>query len=208
MSKTISHNARLLELGVGRTIDIRNNILDIFSAQTFDDFIDGSNWYENAHNLALDIANAKRVSPVNGAAVISHLSPRTTWDRNVDGAMWVGGITDKRPPGLMSRNVENAFKALDASEPWSTFSPTARKTIAFARNILDMNYENGLEPITLDAWALRIAGVPETYIGRKGVYDAIEHCYRLAAKQVGIKGSDIQAITWVTVRRNKSLLNR
>ena len=205
---SVSHNARLIELGIGRTIDIRDNILRIFDAQTVDDFDNGLSWYPLAHDMALDIARENRVSPVNGAAVISHLSPRTRWELNVDGAYWVAGMIDIRPVGLMSRNVENAQRALFSNYPWDTFSPGARKTIAFARNILDMNYENGLEPITLDAWALRIAGVPETMIGRKGVYDAVEHCYRLAAKNAGHKGSDLQAITWVTVRRNKSLVGR
>jgi hypothetical protein len=35
---------------------------------------------------------------------------------------------------------------------------------------------------------------------RVGSYDALAHCYRLAAKRVGVSPAQIQAVTWVVVR--------
>ena len=60
-----------------------NNINAIYSLSTIQEKIDGANWYESAHKIALNLADNYGLTLQTAAGVIAALSPRNKWTRNV-----------------------------------------------------------------------------------------------------------------------------
>ena len=46
-----------------------------------------------------------------------------------------------------------------------------------------------------------VSPTAQTYLQRKGSYDKVAQCYRIAAAEVGILPSQMQAITWLQWRK-------
>lgn len=183
---------------------IVKRILRTFDSATASDLEAGARWYPRAGQLASDLAAAGVVSTELAAIVISHLSPRTDWARNVAGATALL-VAGERPESVgcmgdtSNRAVRACALAADGFDPWDSFGPTARKTRSFARNIL-----GDCETVTVDVWAMRVVGLDETRLGRVGAYDAIAHAYRLAARRRGVDPATMQATTWVVARNGRS----
>jgi hypothetical protein len=162
----------------------------------------GAQWYRTARIHADTLAESSGLDVDVTAAVISHLSPRTKWARNVAYAYAVVA-TGTRPNGCKRDNFARAMVALESDTPSDTFGPDAHKTRAFCANIL-----GDTEAVTVDVWAYRLAiGTDENLdnnMKRVGVYAAIAHCYRLAAKRAGVAPAVMQATTWITARNGRS----
>jgi hypothetical protein len=155
------------------------------------DILAGKAWYAEAQSVARELSATGDISVTAAAAVIAHLSPRCPWERNISAAREL--VATGHTTGL-SANIAKAKKAMVADDPWSTFGK-APKTRAFASNILGDD-----NAVTVDVWAARIAGISEQQLGLAGVYEAVAHSYRLAAKRAGITPAQMQAITWVVIR--------
>lgn len=169
-------------------------IVRTFERATASDIEAGARWYDEAGDLAVDLAAHHGHTVEQTASVIAALSPRTTWSRNVAGAALLVEH-DEILPGLIGRNVETARKALvDGFDALS-----GPKTSRFARNIA-----GDRESVTVDVWAARVVGVDEDLLSRKGAYDAIEHAYRLAARRVGVDPATMQATTWIVARNGRA----
>lgn len=172
-------------------------ILKAFDAATPSDLEAGASWYPEAGQLAADLALQSGRSKECCAAVISHLSPRVKWVRNVLGAH-VLLVEGDVLPGLMSREVGRAMDAITFDKrrlqvDEEAFGP---KTLRFYRNILGSH-----EDVTIDVWALRVAGVDEDKdLGSAGRYEALQHAYRLAARRRSVEPSTMQATCWVVIR--------
>jgi hypothetical protein len=151
--------------------------------------------------VAADLARAAYTTPEHAAAVIAQLSPRTPWARNVAGAY--GLLLSGTAPHCMANNVARAKVAAAAADPLATLK--GPKVSAFAANIL-----GDTDRVTVDVWALRVALGgdseidPESAISKAGVYDAIAHCYRLAARRVGVDPAVMQAVTWIVARNGRA----
>lgn len=157
----------------------------------------GAQWYDST---VAELAAETGRSPETVAAVIAHLSPRTMWALNVAGARALLAGTEL-PAGLIGDNVARARVALESDRPLETFGPAAAKTARFARNLL-----GDREAVTVDVWALRVAlgdRADERHLKRVGVYPALEHCYRLAARRVGQDPRTVQATTWIVARNGR-----
>jgi hypothetical protein len=172
---------------------ITRRILATFDRATASDVESGARWYDDAHDLAVELS-AHCDSIDHAAAVIAALSPRTTWSRNVAGAVELivrGAVM----PGLIGRNVATARRALvDGRHALS-----GPKTRRFAANIA-----GNREAVTVDVWAARAAGLDEDLLSRKGAYDAVEHAYRLAARRRGVDPATMQATTWIVARNGRA----
>lgn len=169
-----------------------DRIMAVYYSATEAEVLEGKAWYAEARALAGDVALAGNVTVEQAAVAIAQLSPRLRWDDNVR-AIW-SLIDTGDAKGVMGRSVDKARQALVEADPWVTFGK-APKTRAFASNILGNEHA-----VTVDVWAARIAGFTEKELSRVGVYEAIAHAYRLAAKRVGITPAQMQAITWVVAR--------
>lgn len=175
---------------------IADRIGRVFAAATPADIESGARWYDAAGELASELGASSGHGRERAAAVIAHLSPRTSWTRNIAGAvaMLSGELS---PVGQIGANVARARGALESSDPLATLR--GPKTSRFARNIL-----GDREAVTVDVWACRVAGVDETKLSRKGAYDAVESAYRLAARRAGVDPATMQAVTWVVARGGRA----
>lgn len=177
-------------------------ILRVWDRASASDVEAGARWYDEAGTLAANMALAHRGDDVDlerAASVLSALSPRTTWNRNVIGAaaFLVGGPAAARRVGCLGRNIERARLAKRVG--FEAFGPTSPKTGRFARNIA-----GDREAVTVDVWAMRVVDLDDTALGRKGAYDAVEHAYRLAARRRGVDPATMQATTWIVARNGRS----
>ncbi|USC17020.1 hypothetical protein [Rhodococcus sp. 11-3] len=172
------------------------NILAYYDAASDEQRAAGVEWYETARDHAAIISWQHSAPIENVVAVISHLSPQTAWDVNLAGAYSL--YSDGTAARCMGDNIARAKRAMHARDPFATFGDDAPKTKSFYRNILgDDSY------VTIDVWALRAAvgrNVEESRLGRVGAYDALAHCYRIAAARRGIAPSAMQAAVWVAIR--------
>lgn len=176
-------------------------ILRTFDAATPAQIESGARWYDEAGDLASSLAHLAG-SREHAAAVISHLSPRTPWSRNVFAAtaLLTGGAREAREYGAMSSNVERAEASLEFADPIDSFGPSAPKTRSFYLNIV-----GDREAVTVDVWALRVAGIEDDRtVKRVGAYDAMAHAYRLAAGRRGVDPATMQAVTWIVARNGRS----
>lgn len=173
-------------------------ILRTFDKASASDVESGVHWYDEAGTLASDLAATTGHSRDVCAAVISHLSPRQFWARNVASATAILSGDDAYP-GIMGRELSRALSARD--DGWDDLAESFNgpKTRRFYLNII-----GDREAVTVDVWACRVADLDETALGRKGAYEAVEHAYRLAARRRGVDPSTMQATTWIVARNGRA----
>ena len=191
-----THNETMRRVfGVSLETVVRR-ILRVWDRASVSDVEAGARWYDEAGDLATSLGAT--VGREHAAVIIAHLSPRTTWARNVASAVM---LVEKgeRYPGAIEALYDRARASLDFEDPFESFGPAARKTWSFAHNIL-----GDREIVTVDVWACRVADLDETALGRKGAYDAVEHAYRLAARRRGVDPATMQATTWIVARNGRS----
>lgn len=175
------------------------NIAACFARATADDNAAGMVWYNEAHNLALEL------SPNNvwrGAGVIAALSPLKTWNLNVRLARnaFDTGIVS----GHISIHTAYAQRILDGEHPLDVMR--GDKTRNFATAIAT----NGKANIaTIDRHAFDIA-MNQVFTDKtrkigKRIYRDMAAAYSVAANEAGISVNQIQAITWITWRREKGI---
>lgn len=195
----------LRRIGAGGTTATVNRILRTWHRQTSADFEAGVRWYgEDAEHFLATLVRLGAPTREHAAAVTSQHSPRTPWARNKDAAVAhiVGGALAARELGAMGENTARAEIALRSDDPVATIR--GPKTSAFARNLL-----GDREAVTVDVWAARVAfgetsEDPESDLGKVGVYDAVAHCYRLAARRIGVDPTTMQATTWIVARNGRA----
>ena len=196
MTTLVDHNRALKRAGLPTVETLTRRILAVFDRATVADVESGSTWYVEAQDLATNLGRNSGHGVEHAAAVISHLSPRTTWTRNTSGAIYLL-IYGERADGIIGANFDRAIRSLDFEDPAESFG--GPKTLRFYRNII-----GDTEAVTVDVWAARVAGVDETTLGRKGVYDAVEAAYQRAARARAVEPSTMQATTWIVARGGRA----
>lgn len=188
---TLTHNDRLMSIGMSTRM-LTDTLMRHFENVDADAFVNGMTWYDDAQNLAQDLATVTPYNVNQIATAIAAHSIRTQWVRN-KAAVIAMVLHDEELPGIMARNNAWAREALNSDDPFSVLK--GNKTNRFARNIAgDTN------SVTVDVWAARAVNVPEKALSRVGVYEAVERVYQLAAKRAGIAPREFQAIIWCHVR--------
>lgn len=170
-----------------------DNILSVFKRATHDDILAGLSWYGNAHMVAREAGDVRK-----GAGVISALSPRMPWQRNLTLARdaFVAPLTG----GALKRSIGAANAIMhEGADPLDILG--GLKTRAFFDNIL--NPLTSAE-VTVDTHAIKIAGIDRDSVG-VGLYREISDAYRHAAAIAGIAPLDMQAVTWTTYRRESNM---
>lgn len=195
------------------------NITSTFRQTSQADRAAGRDWYRRARLLAeeLDPDNVERA-----AAVIAVLSPRLSWEKNVElarlayrwhGVRWPNQTPEalaERWPGLRG-NAVKAFRILGGEDPDDVVS--GPKVRAFWHTIVDPSDPRA---VVVDRHAVDVAAgrvlddcTRGLLLGRKGAYDAVADQYRRAArvisKETGEAWSpaEVQAVTWSHWRASK-----
>lgn len=206
--KIRTHDDVLTSNGLGSLAETVARILRVWAAATDTDRESGARWYrEDSETVLGALVAAGAPTREAAAAVVAHLSPRTTWARNVAGALALvsEGEAAALALGCMSASVTRAVSALAAPGPDEALHTLkGPKTSRFARNLLGDS-----EAVTVDVWAARVAmGAcvtdPEKVLARTGVYNACEAAYREAARAVGVDPTTMQATTWVVARNGRA----
>jgi hypothetical protein len=169
-------------------MNFTENILSVYRSADFVSFIDGLNWYETVHEMARDL----HPNVVKSAGVLSALSPRMPWHRNV--ALAETCIAGDLTGGALKRSIGNANAIRNGANPWDVLG--GLKTRAFFINILD---PMRTDVVTVDTHAIKIAGLDRDSVG-KGLYMEIQQAYIDAANVAGIRPNQMQAVTWMTYR--------
>lgn len=195
---TQSVNSILVQKANTTQAEVVARILAVFDRANPTDLEEGSKWYEQAHIFALEQAKEFDFDVELVATVIAHLSPRVHWSRNKKMATSV--LAGDPINGIMKNGLKNCIKAFATDNPLSTLN--GPKVKAFAANILGDE-----QKVTIDVHAAHIAlgdDEPyELYLGRKGVYDALAVCYKIAAARRGVSPATMQAVAWIIQRNHR-----
>ncbi len=198
-----THNDVLRQRADTSTRACVDRIVATFNLATPEQAREGAEWYADGGSLVDVLADVGSMTREHSASVIAHLSPRTSWARNVSGA-WELITRGLAYPGILPANVRRARLAIASDDPLSTIH--GPKTSRFARNLLgDRN------AVTVDVWAARTAlgtmdkRTIEITLKRVGVYDALEYAYQVAARRLGVDPVECQATCWIVERGRSSL---
>ena len=187
-------------------------ILKVYRSATSDEIEFGMKWYAIAKRDATKIAKEFGISVNTTVGVIAALSPNLGWNLNVRAARdLIGAFTDGRNMDdvIVSAYPANKRKAWDMLEQKMVRKKAlmaklnGRKTTAFFANII------GLDVVTVDGHAKNIHDGLRRVLKNNNVgvkeYGIIADAYYKAADTVGIKGYQMQAITWVAWRRQHNI---
>lgn len=173
-------------------------ILETYHAATKDDVIAGTVWYDEAQDVARDIAAGTPFDVNQIAGVLSAISPRMPWGRNKTVAREIVArfLSNRQDfTGLaINANVNLAVSILMGSDPGTVLK---NKRLAFYRNIAgDPN------AVTVDVWAVRAATRNPKLDGPGNCYTEVADAYGIAADMVRVPARVMQAVVWVTYRRH------
>jgi len=185
------------------------NILKVYRKATDQEYKAGREWYQVANSEAQQIALGVSLSQAVG--VIAALSPNNKWTRNVINARDMinaynlGNSLDSFKVSTYGANKRKAWSILEdglCSDADILKRLNGRKVQAFYSNIMGCD-----NVCTIDGHALNIAlGKRHSLTSdanRVGVrlYRELVEAYTRAARREGLKGYEMQAITWTAWRR-------
>lgn len=191
------------------TTEVRN-ILKVYRQATQQEHERGTKWYADAKAQAQEIANLHDVPLRIVVGVIAALSPNNKWDRNLKDASNMiavflrGDPVDVCKPCTYTKMRDKAWTVIEQM-PQDDASVmkvlNGQKIVSFFSNIM------GHDNCTIDGHAYNIAKGKrvtltdnETGMG-KAEYQKMQAAYTRAAKRVGLKVYELQAITWVVWKR-------
>ncbi len=191
------------------TTSVRN-ILKVYRQATPQEHDRGTKWYGVAKDQAQEIANVHDVPVRIVVGVIAALSPNNRWERNVKDASDLiaaflrGDPADVCKPSTYTKMRDKAWSVIEQmpeTDEEVMKILNGQKIVSFFRNIM------GHDNCTIDGHAYNIArGKRVTLTDNdtnisKSVYLEMQAAYQRAAKRVGLKVYELQAITWVVWKR-------
>lgn len=182
------------------TLTLTENIIRTYARGTLSEHIAGADWYNDAYAIAVQIGNG---DAWKGAGVLAALSPREKWDINVRNAR--RSIQQGYGSGNTFTMNRIATRIIQGAHPLDVLK--GDKTRAFASAIALCGQS---DIATIDRHAYDIAaGIVHTDKTRpnigKNVYREYANAYRLAANELSLSVSQVQAITWIIHRREKGI---
>lgn len=186
------------------------NVLLYFTKATKDEKLTGFNWYNDALNEVMKIADLCNIHPNIVGGVMAALSPSNKWERNVKDTMNLcyaystGKPRDAYRYCTYPAHVDKAIQILDESvSPSDALYGTGRylKTLNFYRNIMGIDDKTA---VTIDRHTINIArGTNVTHKSHitKKEYQEVSNAYVLTAKAIGLYPKQLQAVTWTTYKR-------
>ena len=176
------------------------NILDVYDTSTRDERLRGAQWYPLAHNIVLEWADTFERSIANVACIVAAISPQVEWTRNL---IIADDILRGYPPSISSaiqRNLRIAEAIRDANATsLDGYFFVGCKVRSFAANLA-----GNFDVVTVDTHAAQIAaGDPRANlrVGTWKQYEPVASAYVMAARELRVEPSTLQATTWLTWKR-------
>jgi hypothetical protein len=164
-------------------------------------------WYSQANKLVDDLSlEFEMCTPEQIAGIISALSPRNKWERNIYDTTQVLRAVEK---GKGPEDIKvctfntNKHKAFEIARGNLNIDHSSRKTYSFVKNIanLDSDY------VTIDVWHLRAMFGKTVESGlTPSRYDELAKITIEEASEVGLLGYQYQAIIWECIRERDDLI--
>ena len=182
---------------------ISRNLDYYFNKATKNEIKTGLIWYKDANDICKDIATKFNTTSLKASEVIAIVSPRNKWEQNIKDAY---KIFEAVKYGLHPEDIKicsfhsNKWKAFNAISNNIQITDKSLKTFNFCRNVglLDET------ALTIDIWHLRACfsrtiKIDKANIGRIA-YQQIKELTIKKANKLGLKGYELQAIVWGSIR--------
>ena len=185
----------------------RTRLRTYFDLATEKHIEDGMLWYNQANKLVSDLSLEFEIfTPEQIAGIISALSPRNKWERNIYDTTQVLRAVEKGngPEDIKVCTFNtNKHKAFEIARGNLRIDHSSRKTYSFVKNIanLDSDY------VTIDVWHLRAMFGKTVESGlTPSRYDELAKTTIEEASEVGLLGYQYQAIIWECIRERNDLI--
>ena len=193
---------------------IKLNLMKWIESATDEQVKDGKFWYKDAKEFVEFNSVVYNIDSYIIATVVSCLSPNNKWNQNKKDAIATivyfknnpnAKVEDYLKEVKCSTYFNNRKKAWEALQQGLEIQKTSPKTHSFAMNIS----RNSAEHITIDKWHLRACQVSPLSKKRELQeactalqYRNIERITSEVAKIYNLKGYELQAIIWLTIKTN------
>ena len=168
----------------------------------------GMNWYQDAHDYAVTLAERYGYELWQAAGVIAALSPQTGWEPNkvaADRVMHLhsqGLAVSQQDAGQTQANVTKALQILDGIDLNTVLAAnmprSGHKVWSFVNNIVAPSVS---QAVTVDRHAIKAWMVDESWSCiTPNRYATIQCDYQAVARAMGILPSQAQAVIWCAVR--------
>ena len=179
---------------------IKSNLLSIYNSGSSNDMKEGLAWYQSANKMCLDLSIKFNHSPLIVAQVLSALSPRNKWQRNIiDTETVLRAVNEGKGPKDVKVCTfnNNKQKAFDIAKGRRGIEKASPKTYSFVKNIAELDASK----VTIDVWHLRACFGKTVDSGLTPLrYKQLEKLTLKCAEMVGIRGYEFQAIVWGVIR--------
>lgn len=179
---------------------IKKNLLEMYEKRTDQHTQEGMQWYKTANQICIDMGKQLDYDPAVVAQVISALSPRNKWERNIiDTRTVLKAVNEGKSPEdvKVSTFHSNKNKAFEIARGERGIDQASPKTYSFVKNIAELDASK----VTIDVWHLRACFGKTIESGLTPLrYKQLEQLTLKCAEMVGIRGYEFQAIVWGIVR--------
>jgi len=179
---------------------IKKNLLEMYEKRTDQHTQEGMQWYKTANQICVDMGKQLDYDPAVVAQVISALSPRNKWERNIiDTRTVLEAVNDGKSPEdvKVSTFHSNKNKAFEIARGERGIDQASPKTYSFVKNIAELDDSK----VTIDVWHLRACFGKTIDSGLTPLrYKQLEQLTLKCAEMVGVRGYEFQAIVWGIVR--------
>lgn len=182
---------------------IKDNLKYFYNKATEEDKHNGKLWYKSANLICEKLSVKYGYNVETVASVVSALSPRNKWERNLlDAETVLKAVREGTPPEevrvcTFNTNKDKAFRIAQLKEAINTQS---MKTFAFVQNIANLNRSY----VTIDVWHMRACFnkmiTPNSLT--PSLYNQIQKITIKEAESRGLKGYELQAVVWEAIRNS------
>jgi len=175
---------------------MKNTIEKIMDKANKQQLHDGKIWYTKLNRYCRDLGEQYNQPTWKVTAIMSALSPRTSFKNNVHDTEQVlkNGLNAKLKSPLFKKRAFAIYNAQNYNEVKALFKEkTGRKTLSFWENLMLVG-----DRVTLDTHMLQLFNMEGSLTQKK--YREMENTIQEYAEKIGLKAYDLQAILWTTQR--------
>ncbi len=182
------------------------NITKVARRANHTQWLNGSRWYDEAHEFCVKLAKYENLSLESVAGCMAALSPQCAWSENI--LQTISMVRTRRVGKSSSIYPVNASKAFsivhENVHPGDILG--GLKVRAFYNNIVNPRYSKA---VTVDTHAARAAfgkhnldSKEVSFVFRSAGNAIIQQAYRNVARRYKILPMKLQAVVWIRVKKD------